>query len=269
MEFKYLDRDKRHPLIDHFYQFKVTTEDIPFETPILPTGQCIISFIFSEENQICVHKKNKTYYKNLILTGQFHGSFNVSIPKECYTIGFSLRPTTLYKITNKSVSDFTNKQDNLEKFSEELHNKLNPLFIKYKDDVVKLKASIYKVFDTAILSNDKNVEHIDKAIDLIIEKDGLIRVTDILKEIPYSQKTLEVQFKKIVGLTPGKYMRQYRFMKLMQKYQSHKIDLKDLIYMYNYYDASHFAKDFKLFMNQNYKSFFKEEHPLIKRYLKE
>ena len=60
-----------------------------------------------------------------------------------------------------------------------------------------------------------------------------------------------------------------RFNKLMIKYQSNEIELKDLIYKYNYYDQSHFSKDFKLFMNQSPKFFFKQDFPLLKEYLKD
>ena len=95
----------------------------------------------------------------------------------------------------------------------------------------------------------------------------VLNVLDIINEISTSQKTLEVQFKKIVGLTPGRYIRLFRFQQLMRKYYSGDIELKDLIYKYNYYDSSHFAKDFKLFMKQNLKSFLKKDYLLLKSYL--
>ncbi|MBR9916006.1 MAG: AraC family transcriptional regulator [Algicola sp.] len=78
---------------------------------------------------------------------------------------------------------------------------------------------------------------------------------------------MENQFKKIVGLTPGKYIRLYRFLKLMRKHESHEIDLNDLILMYNYYDRSHFTKDFKLFMRQSPKTYFKNNNLLLNEYL--
>ena len=91
---------------------------------------------------------------------------------------------------------------------------------------------------------------------------------DIVDEILISQKSLEIYFKKIVGLTPGRYIRQFRFLNLMKKHLSKEIDLKDLINKYNYYDSSHFAKDFKLFMNQDLKSFFKQDYTLIEKLIR-
>ena len=59
-----------------------------------------------------------------------------------------------------------------------------------------------------------------------------------------------------------------RFNNLMTKYQKKILEIKDLIYMYNYYDQSHFTKDFKFFMKQSPKDFFKKDFPLLQKYLK-
>ena len=90
----------------------------------------------------------------------------------------------------------------------------------------------------------------------------------MLQLIPLSSKSFQVKFKKIVGLTPVKYIKLVRFSNLIKKYQHKDIDIKDLIEMHNYYDQSHFIKDFKFFMKQKPKDFFKKEYPLIKKYTK-
>jgi AraC-like DNA-binding protein len=269
MEFITLDSHAVHPLIDYFYQFKITEEDLPFETLILPVGTANIAYNFCEEPILFTHKNNTSYYNKLTLMGQFYGSYKISVHKVNYNIGFDLKPTTLYKIVDRDISGATNKQTPLKDFYLELFKKLNPLFLEYKNDVSKLIKSINNVFAQLTLSNDKNIQYIDNAISIIIENEGVLKVTDLLKEVPYSQKTLEVQFKKIVGLTPGKYIRQYRFMNLMRKYVSKQIEIRDLIYKFNYYDKSHFEKDFNRFMNQSTKKFFQEDYPLLRKILKE
>jgi AraC-like DNA-binding protein len=268
MEFTPLNQHKIHPLIEYFYQFKIREEDLPFETLILPVGNTNIAYNFCEGDILFTHNKNTSYYNRLTLLGQFYGSYTILVQKVNYNIGFDLKPTSLYKIVNKDVSGATNKQTPLKDFHFDLHQKLNPLFIKYKEDTKKLIKSINKVFDQLTLSKDINVKHIDKAIGIIIENEGILKVKDLLKEVPYSQKSLEVQFKKIVGLTPGRYIRQYRFMNLMRKYVSKEIKIIDFVDKFNYYDKSHFEKDFKLFMNQSSKSFFQEDYPLLRKILK-
>ncbi len=53
----------------------------------------------------------------------------------------------------------------------------------------------------------------------------------------------------------------------MSKYESKEIDLNDLIHMYDYYDRSHFTKDFILFMRQSPKTYFNTNNPLLNEYL--
>lgn len=268
MEFKYLEEDKNHHLIDHFFQLKITEEDLPFTSVILPIGLTSITYIFGE-NQFGVQGDSKMPLKDLTISGQFYGGYNFVVDNSGYSFGFSLKPTSLYKILNTDISKFTNKHIPLEKLNKNIFDKINPIFLKYKDDTPKLINSIYTIFNTLDCKEHKNLIYMDKAIDFIIEKEGLITVDELLKTVPFSRKSLENHFKKIIGVTPGKYIRQYRFMKLMRKYESKQIDLKDLLYMFNYYDASHFSKDFKLFMLQTPKSYFKNDFSLLSNYLKE
>ena len=58
-------------------------------------------------------------------------------------------------------------------------------------------------------------------------------------------------------------------MNLIQKYQLKQVPLTDLIYAFNYFDLSHFNKDFKFFMKQTPRSFFKKDFPLLKEYIRE
>ena len=103
---------------------------------------------------------------------------------------------------------------------------------------------------------------------MIKEEQGLLSVNDLLKKVPFSQKTLENNFKKMVGLTPSKYIRIQRFLNLMKKYENNTIDFKDLIYMYNFYDESHFAKDFKSFTSKLPKDYFTEDFFIMKEAFK-
>ena len=268
MEFKYLDENRKHDLIDHFYRLKISELDLPFESLIIPIGQTNITYVFCEDFQIYKLKDKRILCKDLILTGQIYGSYHLEVNNISESIGFGLKPTALYKILNKDISKFNNQHLPLKNVSMELHNIFKSAFIDYKNNEEAFVNSIYKIFENLTLTKDSNIKHIDKAIDYIQEKEGLLQVNDLLKIIPMSQKSLEIQFKKIVGITPGKYIRQSRFIKLMQKYVRQEFEIKDLMYMFEYYDESHFSKDFKYFLGETPKNFFKKDYPLIQKYLK-
>ncbi len=270
MEFKYLDNDKNHPLIDHFYQLKINKEETPFTSLILSLGQTNITYVKCNQNQISRRSdRDEILYKGLVITGQSYGCYEISVLDESYNFGFALKPTSLYKILGVDISQLNNNHLSLKDFNQHLYKGLKPIFESNINNIDRFIKSVYQFFENHCCIEDNNIKYIDDAINLIEEKEGLIKVNDILQVTPFSQKKLELQFKKIIGLTPGKFIKQYRFMKLMRKYASNEVNISDLQYMFNYYDASHFSKDFQFFMNQTPTSYFKNEYPLLRSYLKE
>jgi AraC-like DNA-binding protein len=179
----------------------------------------------------------------------------------------SFHPTALFKILNTDISKLDNKHMSLSEFHPEFYTKIKVIFNDSAHPKEMVKA-LNNFFSTIKLNTNKNTKTIDIVIELIKKKEGLISIHDILQHLNISQKTLETQFKKIVGLTPGKYVRLYRFLKLMRKYEGQEIAIKDLMFMFDYYDRSHFSRDFKLFMNETPKSYFKKDYPLLKAVFK-
>lgn len=268
MEFKYLKQKDSRNLIKDMFILSFSKKVLPFKTIILPLAFPTLVYIFSEQ-QKTIFKGIEMPLKGLTLTGQFYGAYDYFVNDVSSNIGMTLHPTALYKILNKDISLITNKHILFKEISIELAQKLEPIFLKYKDNLPQLEKEIIQFIENLDLTIDNDVKYIDKAIEFIFKEEGLTQVKDLLKIIPFSLKSLELKFQKIIGLTPKKFIKMIRFNKLIIKYQSNEIELKDLIYKYNYYDQSHFSKDFKLFMNQSPKLFFKQDYPLLKEYLKE
>jgi AraC-like DNA-binding protein len=266
MNHKYFESNEVTHLIEKYFYLSFSENDLPFKSTILPIGLTHLFYIETGTQKVIVNGY-ETLLKGLMITGQYFRSYNFSTNTITASIGANLHPTALHKLLNIDVSKLKDTHIALLKINKVFHDKLLPVFEDSKDSKELVDNLNTFLLNTPLYIN-KNTEQIDRAISLIREKDGLLNVLDIVDEILISQKSLETYFKKIVGLTPGRYIRQFRFLNLMKKHLSKEIELKDLINKYNYYDSSHFAKDFKLFMNQDLKSFFKEDYPLIKGYLK-
>nr|WP_157811518.1 helix-turn-helix transcriptional regulator [Lacinutrix sp. Bg11-31] len=211
---------------------------------------------------------NKTYNgTGLIISGQTTKSYTLNVDIESECAGIMFHPTTLYKLTQLNVSQINDKHIPLEEVSKPLFNTINSFFLrklKGEEALNALESDIKKL----PLTINNHTRNVDKAIAIINKKDGQISINDLLEEIPVSQKTLETKFKEMVGLTPKKYARLYRFSRLMKMYEQRQLKFKDLVEMYNFHDISHFSKEFKYFMNESPKSYFKNESELIKKYLK-
>ncbi|WP_047547744.1 helix-turn-helix domain-containing protein [Psychroserpens sp. Hel_I_66] len=265
MTLNYYENNVPH-LIEEYYQFTLSEKVIPFNSTIIPIGLTHITHAFYG-NHNGMLKSDQKPVTGTILSGQFVRSYEFFSETKANYFGISFHPTALYKILNTDISKIKNKHVLLSKFHPEFDTKIDKVFEDYTTPE-KMAESLNVFFSNIELTTNENTKTIDNVINLIKSKEGLLNIIDILDQIEMSQKTLENQFKKIVGLTPGKYIKLYRFSNLMRKYESQEIDFKKLIFMFNYYDRSHFARDFKLFMNETPKSYFKNDYPLIKAILK-
>jgi len=266
MNHKYFESKEVTHLIEKYFYLSFSENDLPFKSTVLPLGLTHLFYIGTGNQKVTVNG-NETLLKGLMITGQYFRSYNFSTNSITTSIGANLHPTALHKLLNIDVSKLKNTHAPLLQINKIFHDKLLSVFEDSKDSK-ELVDNLNSFLLNTPLHINKNTKQIDRAISLIREKDGLLSVLDIVDEILISQKSLEIYFKKIVGLTPGRYIRQFRFLNLMKKHLSKEIDLKDLINKYNYYDSSHFAKDFKLFMNQDLKSFFKQDYTLIEKLIR-
>lgn len=95
-----------------------------------------------------------------------------------------------------------------------------------------------------------------KIVKYIIENNGKLALNTLLENFSYSQRTLARIFYKEVGTTPYRFICLVRFNYMIRKLQNDKeTDLQDLIFEYNYFDHSHFEKDFKKFLGQSLKGY--------------
>lgn len=266
MDLTYFDTTGVDHLIEEYFELFFNEDSVPFRSTILPLGLASISYNF-EFSHIAIVDEQKIPLSGIMLTGQFSRSYDWEVNKPGHSFGMSFHPTAIYKLFNMDTSQFENSHMPLKKAIKPLYNVLNTIFKTYDNPKIAIER-INEYIKNKPLTVSKNTDLMDRSIDLIRAKEGLLSIDDILVRINISQKNLETQFKRIVGMTPGKYIRLYRFLKLMRRYEEKKISLPDLIHMYNYYDRSHFSKDFKLFMNKTPSSHFDKDYPLIKEILK-
>ena len=253
-------------LIEEYFELYFDKDSIPFKTKIIPVALPSVTYIEKGEH-IVTSYLDKFYLKNIVLSGQSLKAYDLEVNEESRSFGFNLHPTALYKIFNSDISKLEDKHTCLKGFCNDTFLFLENIFASNSNSDNAINEA-EKRLQSLPLTINIHTKNIDRAIAFIREKNGLLNVTDLLCEISISQKTLETKFKKIVGTTPGKYIKLYRFIKLMQKYESQEIELKELIHMYDYYDESHFAKDFKIFMRMPLKQYFNKEHEMLKKYLK-
>lgn len=101
-------------------------------------------------------------------------------------------------------------------------------------------------------------------VQYILEKKGMLSIKELTESFPYSNRSIERIFSKEVGASPYRFICLVRFNYIIRELQvpNHK-PLAELIEDYNYFDQSHFEKDFKKFLGQSISAYKNEYNPLL------
>jgi len=98
------------------------------------------------------------------------------------------------------------------------------------------------------VASAKKVDPIRVFVNEIIAGDGHVDISHLLQQSGLSVKQFERRFKASAGFSPKHFARVVRFQATKRKYRSTQIkSLTDLAYVCNYFDQSHFIREFKEF----------------------
>lgn len=126
-----------------------------------------------------------------------------------------------------------------------------------KTQVVEILSEYFEVLLKNAARNPDN--RVILATNLILKTNGNIKVKEIRERLHISERTLERQFKKEIGVAPT------QFAKIIQFHSSVKIlsekdyiNLTDVSYKSGYTDQSHFIRSFKKYTGKTPKEFQKQ-----------
>lgn len=121
------------------------------------------------------------------------------------------------------------------------------------------KIKCLEAFLLAQFKEDNELSQLDKSLTLIKNWDANYSITAIAEKLGYNLKTFQRHFTKHIGCSPVDYRRIIRFRNALEtKLNSKELkSLTDITFENNYFDQSHFIKEFKRLTNNNPKEFFK------------
>lgn len=97
---------------------------------------------------------------------------------------------------------------------------------------------------------------IDHAVRKIKSNNGIIRIQELLADLPTSRDPFEKKFRRIVGTSPKQFSALVRMRHVIDTYKSNH-SLTDTAHTAGYFDQAHFIKDFKSFTGETPHVFFK------------
>lgn len=193
-------------------------------------------------------------------TGDF---FTVKAYKNSSWLSFELPNHILHNVTKIHATKNRNNFIDLSLYVEEevIHSLYESLrYVDNIDQISRITDQHLRPFykEWSILSPSVEI------VQYILNKKGMLPVKELSEIFPYSDRSIERMFYKEVGASPYRFICLVRFNYIIRELENNKHkSLTDLIAQYDYFDQSHFEKDFKKFLGQSIKEYKNDHNPLL------
>ncbi|MCB0448933.1 MAG: AraC family transcriptional regulator [Confluentibacter sp.] len=245
-------------------------DDIENQKPefLLPSGTPIIGFHYlnnwvleSVKNVNIPKQKLPDYY----ITGQQTTSYTLIVEhKKTGIIGAALKPTALWQWFKIPMQNLTNRVKKIEEvITEDTQSFLNQyqLAPTIEDKIHTIESFLINL--SSKIQTKPSL--IDQCLDIIFSTKGCVTPKELTRITGLSERSLQLEFKKQIGVSPLQYARIIRFNNLFMEIAKprQETDLLFLASIYNYYDTSHLYKDFIKFTGIAPTSFSLEKFKLL------
>ncbi|HEX2608259.1 MAG TPA: helix-turn-helix domain-containing protein [Flavisolibacter sp.] len=241
---KFKPADWLSPFVECYFIWhssgKVVT-DFVVESP--PTGFCSIVFNSGDDYILQNKKYEQLAVPRQFISGQSIYSYKLFFNGVINLAGIVLKPAALASLFHHPTYQYTEERITLrEVFKPSVVEKLSDQLAQVGDD--NEKAKLLEGFLT-IQCGQPQLDDIDRVANLIVERNGMIDVSELLKEVFMSRRNFERKFFKKVGLSPKYYARLRRISFVMNAIAGKKkADWSHLFSECEFYDQSHFIRDF-------------------------
>ncbi|MEM8860382.1 MAG: helix-turn-helix transcriptional regulator [Chloroflexota bacterium] len=178
----------------------------------------------------------------------FQTGFIVNEPvAETLMVGVRFKPGGAYPFLGLPILEITDYVLDLDHlwgpFAAELRERL-----MYLNTVADQFSLLEKILMSRLKDDRSSIPAVDFAISNIFSAGGNLSLRDLSHDIGISQKHLNHQFKKTVGVSPKQLSRIVKFQHVLNQINpAVQIDWSEIAYDCHYYDQSHFNRDFASF----------------------
>lgn len=251
---------KPHPdlesLVNFYWTLKVPAEDNSQKQCIIPDGCIEMAFILGDDIKRYTLEDEFILQPRAMVLRQTIEPFYIQPIGYVDTFAVSFYPYGFANIISEPVQNLVNKETPLHLvFGEVIAKELEQKIIKAKDTKERIECIEKFLFDKL---NDKiTVNNIVKnTIDTLLSTKGNAKINKILKQNLYKRRQLERKFLEQIGISPKQLAKVIRLQSALKILLNEETEsLTNIAYKSEYYDQSHFIKDFKEFTGISPKEF--------------
>lgn len=251
------------PFVECYFTWDGITsgEELVIESP--PSGFGSIAFNYGDAYFLHNKKYERLPVPMQFITGQSIYSYKLFLSGTIGIAGIVFKPAALATLFDLPMYEYTEervdlynvfKKDIIDKYVASIRNAFDA-----NERVKLLEEFILHEFELRKPSPD----YIDEAATLIVEKNGMLQVNDLLQNSFMSRRTFERKFFQKVGLSPKYYARIRRIGFTCNLIAGKKkVDWPQVFYECEFYDQAHFIKDFLEFTGRTPQQYLKENTEL-------
>ena len=236
------------PYIHFYFQQRISVDkrDNPllFEQTTLPTGCTFIGFNFSDAIEFKRSNRNMDLIDYPIyFSGQYDSLYAMELPQNADLFGVVLRPTATSRLTKIPICELRNSSIEADYHIDKKLSQLHEMMAE--TDFNGRIEQFEQWFGSQVFSTRQDPVFTDWAVEEIIKYKGVISTNKLAKSLKVSERHLQRSFKERIGLSPHKYATIVKINHIVNDFNSTKVPLIDLLYQYEFYDRSHFRKQFR------------------------
>jgi len=231
--------------IKYYWVLEINSSEGEISERVIPTGNIELMFHYKKPFEVVCEEKPYTQYRSFIC-GINNTFSDISAKGDSGVIAVTFYP-------HGACNFFRFPLQEIEDSSIDL-NEIHPSAIRFIEEMISTLTSIEeKIFliedflkqsFKQILNSDLSL--IQNGIDLINQREGNIKVSQLASELFTTERSLERKFKTFLGKSPKQYLRIARFRNVLHKlYNTDFTSLTDFSYECSFFDQAHFINDFK------------------------
>lgn len=245
------------PLVERFF---FTTGTVPegqtWEHTAMPSIMQSLLFNLTGSMPRIVNDQTSMHVGGNLIIGQHTRRFQSFLTGELGFLGVHFSPTGLYRLLNQNMSAFANRILPIEVHLAQyklLHSKLR------EQSSVEGYISVLESFiESHALPLSPTLEAVGLAAQLICDSNGSKPLSQIATSSGLSERSMQRYFSEYIGVSPKSFARIARFnavTRLMETEPS--LRWPTILAEIGYFDAAHFAKDFKALSGQTPSAYYK------------
>jgi len=239
------------------------------EQPIIvespPNGYASMVFNYGDCYQVFNEKQESIATPQNFISGQATKSYQLQIKGKIGMVRIVFRPAAVNTLFGLPMYEFSNERMSL-------NDVLGKEIDQIQERIAEAKTHKERVFildnylTIKLLKSKSTADRTDYAANLIIEKRGIINVSELIDDLYVCRRQFERQFLQKVGVSPKYYARIRRISYLCSVMATQRWQIADwheLIYQSGYYDQSHFIKEFTAFTGKSPSLYLKNNVELL------